>query len=188
MANELSGKRIAILVENGFEQSEMAEPRAALERAGAKTVLVSPQDGQVKGWTHGEWGDSFVVDLPLDQARAEDFDGLLLTGGVINPDKLRIEPQAVAFVKAFLDAGMPVAAICHGPWTLIEAGGVRGRRMTSWPSLRTDLVNAGADWVDEQVVSDRGVTTSRKPDDLPAFSRRIIEEYAKGRGARRQAA
>jgi protease I len=187
MASELGGRKIAILAENGFEQSELSGPQAALERAGAEALVVSPVEGRVRGWKSGDWGDYVPVDVPLDHARAEDFDALVLPGGVINPDKLRINPAAVALVKAFLDAGKPVAAICHGPWTLIETGAVRGRRMTSWPSVRTDLVNAGATWVDEEVVEDRGITTSRKPEDIPAFSARIIQEFAR-RPARRKAA
>lgn len=188
MANALQGKRIAILVENGFEQVELTEPRQALEQAGATTVIVSPQPGMVKGWKHTDWGDEFDVTMTLDNARVQDFDGLLLPGGVINPDRLRMNPGAVAFVRAFYDAKMPIAAICHGPWTLIDADVVRGRRMTSWPSVRTDLINAGAQWVGEEVVVDQGLVTSRKPDDIPAFSRKMIEEFAEGRHDRRKAA
>ncbi len=180
MANELNGKRIAALVDNGFEQVELTGPKEALERAGARVDIVSPQDGEVKGWQHTKWGDAFSVDRPLAEAKAEEYDGLLLPGGVMNPDKLRANAQAVAFVRAFVDAQKPIAAICHGPWTLIEAGAVRGRRMTSWPSLRTDLTNAGADWVDETVVVDNGLVTSRKPDDIPAFNAKAIEEFAEG--------
>jgi protease I len=189
MATPLQGKRIAILVENGFEQVELEEPRQALEQAGADTAVVSPVKGdRVKGWKFTEWGDAIDIDVPLGQARTQDFDGLLLPGGVINPDKLRVQPEAVAFVKAFVDAKKPIAAICHGPWTLIEAGAVRGRRVTSWPSLRTDLTNAGATWVDEEVVTDQGLVTSRRPDDIPAFSRKMIEEFAEGRHEKRRAA
>lgn len=180
MANRLSGKRIAALVENGFEQVELTGPKEALEKEGATVDIVSPQDVEVKGWQHTKWGDIFPVTRPLNQARAGDYDGLLLPGGVMNPDKLRANPSAVAFVRAFVDAQKPIAAICHGPWTLIEAGAVRGRRMTSWPSLRTDLTNAGANWVDEPVVVDNGLVTSRKPDDIPAFSGKAIEEFAEG--------
>jgi protease I len=187
MANELQGRRVAILVENGFEQVELTGPREAIEQAGADVSVVSPVEGKVKGWKFTEWGDDVAVDVPLDAARQEDFDALLLPGGVINPDKLRINPQAVALVKAFHDAGKPIASICHGPWTLIEAGLAKGRRMTSWPSLRTDLRNAGADWVDEQVVMDKGIVTSRKPDDIPAFSRKVIEVFA-GQEQQRRAA
>jgi protease I len=180
MGAELSGKKIAILVDNGFEQREMTEPRKALEDAGAGTDLVSPENGQVRAFQHDQPGDSFAVDVPLDQANPEDYDALVLPGGVANPDKLRMKPDAVRFVKAFVDAGKPVAAICHGPWTLIEAGAVRGRKMTSWPSLQTDLRNAGANWVDQEVVTDRGLVTSRKPDDIPAFNRKMIEEFQEG--------
>jgi protease I len=188
MASTLEGTRIAILVENGFEQVELTEPRKALEQAGAKTTLVSPVEGKVKGWKSTDWGDDLPVDQPLDASRAEDFDALLLPGGVMNPDKLRVNPRAVGFVKAFVDAKKPIAAICHGPWTLIEAGAVRGRRMTSWPSLATDLRNAGADWVDEEVVTDRDLVTSRKPADIPAFVRETIEVFAKARHEKRKAA
>ncbi len=175
---KLTGKRIAIVVTDGFEQVEMTEPRKALEDAGAETVLVSPKTGQVKGWKHTEWGDSFQVDMKLADARANDFDALLLPGGVMNPDKLRLEPDAARFVRTFFDAGKPVAAICHGPWLLIDAGVVKGRTVTSWPSIRTDLANAGANVVDKEVVVDHGLVTSRKPDDIPAFNRKMIEEFA----------
>jgi protease I len=176
----LAGKKIAILVADGFEQVEMTEPRNALEKAGAETVIVSPANGKVKGWKSTKWGNQFAVDIPLDQGHAEDYDGLLLPGGVMNPDHLRINPAAVAFARGFFEAGKPVAAICHGPWTLAEAGVVRGRRMTSYPSIKTDLINAGAKWVDEEVVVDQGLVTSRKPDDIPAFNRKMIEEFAEG--------
>jgi protease I len=181
MADELRNKRVAVLVDNGFEQSELVEPRKALQEAGAKAEVVSPQAGKVKGWQHTNWGDEIPVDVALDSAKAEDYDALLLPGGVMNPDKLRGNASAVTFVKHFVDSGKPIAAICHGPWTLIEAGGVRGRKMTSWPSLQTDLKNAGANWVDEEVVTDNGLVTSRKPDDIPAFNRKMIEEFAEGR-------
>ena len=171
MANELRNKRVAALVDNGFEQSELLEPKKALEAAGASVDIVSPQSGKVKGWQHTAWGQEVSVDRPLESARADEYDALLLPGGVMNPDKLRANGKAVAFVKAFADAGKPIAAICHGPWTLIEAGAVRGRTMTSWPSLQTDLRNAGAVWVDQEVVTDNGLVTSRKPDDIPAFNR-----------------
>jgi protease I len=179
-SQQLIGKKVAILVADGFEQVEMTEPRQALEEAGAGTDLISPNSGCVKGWQHTKWGDEFKVDVPLSQARADDYDALLLPGGVISPDKLRINSQAVDFVRAFFDAGKPVAAICHGPWTLIEAGVVKGREMTAWPSVRTDLRNAGARVVDREVVVDNGLVTSRKPDDLPAFNRKMIEEFAEG--------
>ena len=189
MASEtLNGLKVAVLVTDGFEQVEMTEPRKALDEAGAETRLVSPKDGQVKAWKFTEWGDTFPVDVPLGSARPDDFDALLLPGGVINPDKLRTIPEAVAFAKAFFDAGKPVASICHGPWTIIEAGAARGRRLTSWPSLKTDLRNAGAEWVDQEVVVDQGLVTSRKPDDIPAFNPEVIKLFAGARGQSRQAA
>jgi protease I len=168
-------------VDNGFEQSELLEPKKALEAAGARVDVISPQSGKVKGWQHTNWGQEVPVDLGLDEARADDYDALLLPGGVMNPDKLRANPKAVQFVRSFVDSGKPIAAICHGPWTLIEAGGVKGRKVTSWPSLQTDLKNAGASWVDQEVVTDKGLVTSRKPDDLPAFNKKMIEEFAEGR-------
>lgn len=180
-ANTLSGKRVAILVAEGFEQVEMTEPKAALEAAGATTSIVSPAKGRVQGWKHFDKADQFAVDVPLDEARADDYDALLLPGGVANPDQLRMLPKAVAFVRAFFDAGKPVAAICHGLWPLIDAGVVDGRTVTSWPSLKTDLTNARANWVDREVVTDNGLVTSRKPDDIPAFNRKMIEEFAEGR-------
>jgi protease I len=180
MNNDLNGKKVAILVENGFEQVEMTAPREALDQAGAETDLISPQEKKVKGWDSTRWGRSFKVDLPLAEAKAGDYDALLLPGGVMNPDKLRMNPQAVEFVKSFVEAGKPIAAICHGPWTLIETGAVKGRRMTSWPSLKTDLRNAGADWTDEEVVVDNGLVTSRKPSDIPAFNQKMMEEFGEG--------
>ena len=179
---DIHGLKIAILVTDGFEQVELTEPRKALDAAGADTVIVSPKDSQVRAWKFTEWGDSLPVDLPLAEARPDQFDALLLPGGVINPDALRMDGKAIAFVKAFFDAGKPVASICHGPWTLIEADAVRGRRLTSWPSLRTDLRNAGADWVDEAVVVDGNLVTSRKPDDIPSFNREVITLFAGARG------
>jgi protease I len=173
MRDKLNGKRIAILVENGFEQLEMTKPREALELAGASTDLISPQADSVQAVQHDKPGDEFEVDVTLNEADADLYDGLLLPGGVANPDALRMNPDAVSFVKSFVGLGKPIAAICHGPWTLIEAGAAQGRKMTSWPSLRTDLQNAGANWVDEEVVTDRGVVTSRKPDDIPAFNSKI---------------
>ncbi|NUR57015.1 MAG: type 1 glutamine amidotransferase [Acidobacteria bacterium] len=181
MANELRNKRVAALVDNGFEQVELTEPKKALETAGATVDIVSPQPDKVKGWQHTKWGDEFGVDRKLDAARADEYDALLLPGGVMNPDHLRMNPAAVKFVKAFADAAKPIAAICHGPWTLIEAGAVRGRKVTSWPSLQTDLRNAGAQWVDQECVTDNGLVTSRKPDDIPAFNKKMIEEFAEGR-------
>lgn len=179
MADELRGKRIAALVDNGFEQVELTEPKKALEQAGAKVDIVSPQAHKVKGWQHTNWGDEFPVDRRIEEAKADEYDGLLLPGGVMNPDRLRINQRAVQFVTQFVQASKPIASICHGPWTLIEANAVRGKRMTSWPSLRTDLRNAGAQWVDEECVVDNGLVTSRKPDDIPAFNRKTVEEFAK---------
>lgn len=184
---DIAGMKIAILVTDGFEEVELTEPRKALDGAGAVTSVVSPKEGQVRAWKFTEWGDSLPVDVPLDEARPDRFDALLLPGGVINPDALRTNEKAVAFAKAFFDAGKPVASICHGPWTLIEAGAARGRRLTSWPSLKTDLRNAGAEWVDEEAVVDRGLVTSRKPDDIPAFNREMIQMFASAHGPSRQA-
>ena len=180
MNKDLSGKRIAILVADGFEQVELTEPKRALDEAGARTEIVSPAADKVKGWNHGEWGERFHVDVRLDRANPEDYDGLLLPGGVMNPDKLRMNPEAVQFVRGFVTSGKPIAAICHGPWTLVEADGVAGRTVTSYPSIKTDLINAGAAWVDEDVVTDRGLVTSRRPDDIPAFNHKMIEEFAEG--------
>jgi deglycase len=177
---KLNGKRVAILATDGVEQVELTEPRKALDEAGANTVVVSPKSGKIKGWQHDHWGDEIPVDLPLDSATAETFDALLLPGGVMNPDHLRQNKKAVEFVRRFFEAGKPVAAICHGPWLLVEADVVRGRTVTSWPSLQTDLRNAGADWVDREVATDEGLVTSRKPDDIPAFNRKMIEEFAEG--------
>jgi protease I len=181
MATQLDGKRVAVLVANGFEQVEMTEPRKALDQAGAKTTLISIEGGKVQGMHHERAGDQFPVEKTIDSVSANDYDALLLPGGVANPDTLRINQKAVAFVKAIADAGKPIAAICHGPWTLVEAGVVKGRTLTSWPSLRTDIQNAGGKWVDEEVHNDHGLITSRKPDDIPAFNRKMIEEFAEGR-------
>jgi protease I len=180
MTGNLEGKKVAMLVEEGFEQIELTSPKEALEAAGAKVSVVSPQKGKVKGWNMTKWGTKVKVDVPLANAKAEDFDALVLPGGVMNPDKLRRNEWALQFVKAFFDAGKPVAAICHGPWTLIDAGVASGRRMTSYESIQTDLKNAGATWVDEEVVVDNGLVTSRKPDDLPAFNAKMIEEIGEG--------
>jgi len=176
----LSGKRVAILATDGVEQAELIEPRKALDAAGATTKVVSPKSGSIKGWNHTDWGEPIKVDVTLDKASPNDFDALLLPGGVMNPDHLRTNENAVNFVRAFFEAGKPVAAICHGPWLLVEADVVRGRHVTSWPSLQTDLRNAGANWTDSQVVSDHGLVTSRKPDDIPAFNKKMIEEFAEG--------
>jgi len=176
----LSGKRVAILATDGVEQVELIEPRKALDAAGATTKVVSPKSGSIKGWNHTDWGEPIKVDVTLDKASPNDFDALLLPGGVMNPDHLRTNENAVNFVRAFFEAGKPVAAICHGPWLLVEADVVRGRHVTSWPSLQTDLRNAGANWTDSQVVTDHGLVTSRKPDDIPAFNKKMIEEFAEG--------
>jgi protease I len=178
--DRLNQKRVAILATDGVEQVELTEPRKALEDAGATAQLVSPKRGKIKAWQHDRWGDELKVDVSLDDARAEDYDALMLPGGVMNPDKLRMEQKAVQFVKSFFLAGKPVAAICHASWMLVEADVVRGRTVTSWPSLRTDLRNAGAEWVDREVVTDAGLVTSRKPDDIPAFNKKMIEEFAEG--------
>jgi protease I len=180
MAEKLSGKRVAILVTDGFEQVELEKPKQALDQSGAKTSIVSPKEGKVKGWQHTQWGDEFPVDVPLNQARAENFDAVLLPGGVINPDRLRMDEKAVQFVKSFFGSGKPVAAICHGPWTIVEAGAARGRKIASWPSLKTDIRNAGAEWVDSEAVVDGNLVTARKPDDIPAFNREMIELFSKG--------
>jgi deglycase len=176
----LNGKRVAILATDGVEQEELTEPRKALDAAGASTKVVSPKSGSIKGWNHTNWGEPIKVDVTLDNTSPDDFDALLLPGGVMNPDHLRMNENAVNFVRAFFEAGKPVAAICHGPWLLVEADVVRGRNVTSWPSLQTDLRNAGANWTDSQVVTDHGLVTSRKPDDIPAFNRKMIEEFAEG--------
>lgn len=178
MPANLDGLRVAILATNGFEQVELFNPRQALDNAGAATTVVSPESNSIRGWDHTDWGDSVDVDQTLDQADPGDFDALLLPGGVMNPDFLRVNDDAVAFARHFFENGKPVAAICHGPWTLVEADVVRGRRMTSYPSIKTDLRNAGADWVDQEVVCDNGLITSRKPDDLPAFNEAMIHEFA----------
>ena len=174
----LKGKKVAILVADGFEQIELVEPKKALEEAGAETRIVSPANGTVQGWKHFDPADRFPVDIALDAARAEEFDALLLPGGVANPDELRTIARAVRFVREFFDADKPVAAICHGPWTLIDAGVMRGRTVTSWPSLKADLTNAGAKWVDREVVVDERLVTSRKPADIPAFNHRMLEQFS----------
>jgi protease I len=173
--------KIAILATDGFERSELHSPKDALEKAGAETVIVSLRPGTIKAWKDGNWADEIKVDETIDSVKAYDFDGLVLPGGVMNPDSLRKDENAVRFVKDFVEMGKPIAAICHGPWTLIETGVVRGKTMTSWPSLKTDLTNAGAHWVDEAVVVDNGLVTSRKPDDLPDFNEKMIEVFQEGR-------
>jgi protease I len=183
MAETLEGKRVALLVTDGFEQIEMTDPRQALKDAGAEVHLVAPGDDVVQGWNHHEKGDNFAADVLLKHANPDDYDLLVLPGGVLNADHLRLDGDAVRFAQAFFRAGKPVAAICHGAWLLAEADVVRGRRMTSYPSLKTDLRNAGAEWVDEEVVVDAGLVTSRKPSDLPAFDRETIRALAEGRSA-----
>ena len=175
--SSLHGIRVASLATDGFEQVELLEPRKALDEAGAQTKVVSPKDGKIKGWNMKEWGNEVPVDSTLKSANPEEFDALLLPGGVMNPDHLRMNPAAVSFVRHFVDRGKPIAAICHGPWTLIEAGGTNGKTMTSWPSLKTDLKNSGANWEDKEVVRDGRLITSRKPDDIPAFNREIIRLF-----------
>lgn len=185
--NKLEGRRVAIPVTNGFEQSELEVPRDEFSKAGAEVVVVSPESGSITGWKHTDWGDPVPVDKALSSARAEDFDALVLPGGQINPDLLRVEKEAVSLVRAFHDAGKPIGAICHGPWLLVEADVIRGRSATSYHSIRTDMANAGAAWRDEEVVVDKGIVTSRSPDDLEAFCTKLIEEIDEGRHHRRQA-
>ena len=179
----LTGLKVAAIVEQGFEQSELLEPRRALEEAGAEVDVISPIEGKVTGWNRKQWGEEVEVDLPLTQAHAREYDALLLAGGVMNPDQLRMNERAVQFIRSFHDLGRPIAAICHAAWMLIEADVVRGKRLTSWPSLKTDLRNAGAIWVDNEVVEDRGLVTSRKPDDIPAFIVTMINVFAHAVGA-----
>jgi len=180
MKDDLKGKRVAILVADGFEQVEMTGPRKALEEAGATAEIISPAQGQVQGWNHHEKAEKFRVDVALEAAKSDNYDALLLPGGVMNPDQLRTIPKAVEFVRSFFKGGKPVAAICHGPWMLAEADVLQGRVVTSWPSVKTDLRNAGAQWLDMEVVTDHGLVTSRKPDDIPAFNRKMIEEFMAG--------
>lgn len=187
MARKLDGKKIAILVADGFEQVEMTKPREALQEAGANTKIVSLRSGQVFGMNHADKGDKFDVDLTLDEARPEEFDALMIPGGLLNPDSLRSNEDALEFTRHFFNEGKPVAAICHGPQVLISADLVRGRRMTSWPAIKVDMRNAGARWVDEEVVVDNGLVSSRKPDDIPAFNEKMIEEFCEGKHATRAA-
>jgi protease I len=179
MSGELKGRKIAILATDGFEQVELMDPRKNVEAAGATTEVLSVKDGSIKGWKFTDWGDSVRVDKLVAKANVDDYDALILPGGQINPDKLRMEKSAVDFVRNFVASGKPVAAICHAPWMLIEAGVVKGKTVTSWPSVHTDLTNAGANWVDREVVEDGNIITSRKPDDIPAFSKKLIEVTAK---------
>lgn len=183
MADRIDGKRVAILATNGFEQAELLEPKRALEDAGATTTVVSLEGGEIKGWNQKNWGESVPVDKTVDECSADDFDALMLPGGVMNPDKLRMDQRAVEFVRGFFEQGKPVGAICHGPWLLVEADVVQNRRMTSWPSLKTDLRNAGANWEDSECVVDDGLVTSRKPGDIPAFNSKLIEEIGEGKHA-----
>lgn len=178
---DLTGKKIAILATDGFEQDELLSPKEALEDAGAETEVVSPNKGKIKGWKETDWGKSVKVDTVLGDARADRYDALVLPGGVMNPDHLRRNPQALEFVRGFFGSGKPVGAICHGPWTLIDAGVIKGRKVTSYESIQSDLKNAGAEWVDQEVVVDNGLVTSRKPDDLPAFNKKLLEEIAEGK-------
>ncbi|EKN01221.1 MULTISPECIES: type 1 glutamine amidotransferase domain-containing protein [Acidocella] len=182
--SNLKHLKIAVLATDGFEQSELTEPVRALHEAGARPVVIAPHEGQIQGMKHDKPGDKVKVEQVLDHANAKDFDALVLPGGVANPDSLRINKEAVAFIRQFVQAGKPVAAICHGPWTLIEAGAVKGRKLTSWPSLRTDLKNAGAEWVDQEVVVDGMLVTSRNPDDLPAFNKALLKLLETHQGAR----
>jgi protease I len=180
MASNLKGKKIAILATDGFEQVELTDPRKALDDAGATTVVISPKRGEIKGWDTKDWGKTVKVDKVLADANPNDYDALVLPGGVMNPDHLRMDPAAVNFVRQFVSSGKTVAAICHGPWTLIEAGALKGKTVTSWPSLKTDIKNAGANWVDQEVATDGQFITSRKPDDIPAFNKAIIEAVTHG--------
>ena len=181
MAGKLDGKKVAILVTDGFEQVEMTKPREALNQVGAETKIVSLKRGKIQGMQHADKGDKFDVDLTLDEARPEEFDALMIPGGLMNPDALRSNDDALEFTRHFFREGKPVAAICHGPWVLIDAGVVRGRTLTSWPAIKTDVKNAGGKWVNEQVVVDNGLVTSRQPDDIPAFNKKMIEEFCEGR-------
>ena len=186
----VNGLKVAILATDGFEQVELTEPRKALDEAGAQTTVVSPKSKgeEIRGWKFKDWGESVKVDESLDQARPEHFDALLLPGGVMNPDKLRMEPKAVAFVKSFFDSKKPVAAICHGPWMIAEAGAAKGRKIASWPSIKTDLRNAGAEWVDSEAVTDGNLVSARKPDDIPAFNNAMLELFSSGRQQQHRAA
>jgi len=181
MEQSLKNRKVAVLVDNGFEEVEFTKPIEALKNAGATVVVVSPQKNKVKAWAKTDWGKEYDVDMDIADAKASDFAGLVLPGGVMNPDKLRTNEDAVAFATDFFEQGKPIAAICHGPWLLIETGALEGRTMTSYPSIKTDLINAGVDWVDEEVVVDEGLTTSRNPDDLPAFCKKMVEELKEGK-------
>jgi protease I len=181
MAGKLSGKKVAILAADGFEEAELTKPKKALDDAGAQTSVVSIKSGKIQGMNHADKGDTVAVDLTLDDAKPENFDALMIPGGLMNPDTLRSTDDALEFVRHFFREGKPVAAICHAAWVLIDAGVVRGRTLTSWPAIKTDVRNAGGNWVDEEVVVDNGLVTSRKPDDIPAFNEKMIEEFCEGR-------
>jgi deglycase len=183
MAEKLSGKKVAILAADGFEEAELMKPRAALEEAGAITTVVSIKSDKIQGMKHADKGETIAVDQTLDRAKPEDFDALLIPGGLMNPDTLRSSEEALEFVRHFFREGKPVAAICHAPWVLIDANVIRGRTVTSWPAIKTDVRNAGGNWVDQEVVVDNGLVTSRKPDDIPAFNQKMIEEFCEGRHA-----
>lgn len=185
---KLTNKRVAILAADGFEEAELLKPRKALEEAGATTVVVSPAARKIQGMNHDEKGETVSVDVQLDKADAADYDALMIPGGLLNPDTLRTNKVALKFVKEFFAAGKPVAAICHAPWVLIDAEVVRGRMLTSWPAIKTDVRNAGGSWVDREVVVDQGLVTSRKPDDIPAFNARMIKEFCEGAQAGQAAA
>lgn len=180
MAKPLEGKNVAILATDGFEEAELFEPKKALDDAGAETSIVSLKKGKIKGWSKGNWGKSIDVDFSLDEADSKDFDALMVPGGVMSPDKLRLDERAVEFAQDFVDSGKPIASICHGPQFLIETGVIAGRKVTSWPSLRTDIINAGGQWYDAEVMTDQGLVTSRKPKDIPAFNKKMIEEFREG--------
>ncbi|WP_276480627.1 type 1 glutamine amidotransferase domain-containing protein [Paraflavitalea pollutisoli] len=179
----LKDKRVAIITENGFEEEELTSPKKALEEAGAKVDIISPQKEKVKAWAHDHWSIDLPVDVPIEKAKVEDYDALVIPGGVLNPDQMRINKHCVAFAQQFLESGKPVAAICHGPQLLIETGMIEGRTMTSYPAIKTDLLNAGVHWVDKEVVVDNGLVTSRSPKDLPAFNKKMIEEIKEGQHA-----
>jgi len=181
VANELQGKKIAFIATEGVEQVELTEPWKAVEQAGARPELISMKDAEFHAWKHFDKGESFKPDKTAEEAQVDDHDGLVLPGGVANPDQLRADENVVSFIRDFAATGKPIGVICHGPWTLIEAGVLKGRKIISWPSLQTDLRNAGANWVDEEVVVDAGLVSSRKPDDLPVFNAKIVEEFAEGR-------
>jgi len=181
VGDKLQGKRVAFLATDMVEQVELTEPWKAVQEAGATTELISLEEGEIQGFNHYDKGDTFPVDKTVEEARADDYDALVIPGGVGNPDTMRVDENAVGLVRDFFEQGKPVGVICHGPWMLVEAGVVRGRKVTSWPSLQTDIRNAGGNWVDQEVVVDEGLVTSRKPDDLPAFNAKIVEEFAEGR-------